>query len=87
MTRAIQNEPEDRQLRTPPTWARQGGRRTSRIRARRRGIVIAIALGAVVLGAAYLVSKPGSDKPARNGASAGSSYAEIESSCEFRQAS
>ena len=36
---------------------------TSWFRARRRSIVIAVALGAFVLGAAYLVSKPGSDKP------------------------
>ena len=49
-----------------------------RIRARRRTIVIAVALAALVLGAAYLVSKPGSDRPAANGAAAGPKHAEIE---------
>ena len=54
----------------------QVGRTTGR---RRRGIVIGVALAAFVLGAAYLVSKPGSDRPAANGPDAGSNFAEIES--------
>jgi CubicO group peptidase (beta-lactamase class C family) len=58
------------------------GRTTGRIRARRRSIGIAVTLAAFVLGAAYLVSRPGSDTPAANGAGAGSgsgsNFAEIE---------
>jgi CubicO group peptidase (beta-lactamase class C family) len=50
----------------------------SRVRARRRSIVIAVALAAFVLGAAYFVSKPGSKTPAANGADAGPRFAEIE---------
>jgi CubicO group peptidase (beta-lactamase class C family) len=50
-----------------------------RIRAQRRSIVIAVALAAIVLGAAYLVSKPGSGSPAANGADAGADFAAIES--------
>ena len=56
-----------------------GGRRTGRIRARSRSIIIAVVLGAFVLGAAYLVSRPGSDTPAANEAGAGPNYADIES--------
>jgi CubicO group peptidase (beta-lactamase class C family) len=55
------------------------GSTTGRIRGRRRSIVIAVVLGVFVLGAAYFVSKPGSDTPAANGAGAGPNYAEIES--------
>ena len=80
MTRAIQNEP-DRPTTTDAADVSETAavRTTGRLRSRRRSIVIAVALGAFVLGAAYLVSKPGSDKPAANGAGAGPSYAEIES--------
>ena len=79
MSPAVSNEPD-----TPTSTDRAdvktaGGRKTGRIRARRRSIIIAVALGAFVLGAAYLVSKPGSDTPAANGAGAGPKYAEIES--------
>ena len=35
------------------------GRTTGRVRARRRSIVIGVALATFVVGAAYLVSKPG----------------------------
>ena len=79
MRRTIQNEPDG------PTTANAAevgqtavGRTTGRIRARRRSILIALALAAFVLGAAYLVSKPGSDTPAANGAAAGAKHAEIE---------
>ncbi len=64
---------------SPEAGEPAAGRTTGRIRARRRSIVIAVALAALVLGAAYLVSKPGSDKPAANGPDAGSNFAEIES--------
>ena len=53
------------------------GRKTNQSHARRR-IIVAVALTALVLGAAYLVSKPGSDAPAANGADATPSFAEIE---------
>jgi CubicO group peptidase (beta-lactamase class C family) len=49
-----------------------------RIRARRRSIVIAVALAAFVLGAAYLASKPGSHAPTANGADTDLDFAEIE---------
>ena len=45
---------------------------------RRRGIVIGFALAAFVLGAAYFVSKPGSDAPAANGADAGDRFLDVE---------
>jgi CubicO group peptidase (beta-lactamase class C family) len=51
---------------------------TGRIRARRKSIVIAVALAALVLGAAYLVSKPGSETPAANGPVAGPNFSAIE---------
>ena len=80
MSPASQDEP-DRPATTDPAQMGEtaGGRTTGRLRARRRSIVIAVALGAVVLGAAYFVSKPGSDKPAVNGADVGPGYAEVES--------
>jgi CubicO group peptidase (beta-lactamase class C family) len=54
------------------------GHTRGRIRPRLRRIVTAVALAAFVLGAAFLVSKPGSDTPAANGADAGPNFAEIE---------
>jgi CubicO group peptidase (beta-lactamase class C family) len=54
------------------------GRLASGFRARRRSLVVAIALTGFVLGAAYLVSRPGSETPAANGADAGSAFGEIE---------
>jgi CubicO group peptidase (beta-lactamase class C family) len=77
--RAIQNEPErPATTNAPEADGPAVGRRLGRIRAHRRGIVIAIALAVLILGAAYLVSKPGSDAPAANGADAGPNFAEIE---------
>lgn len=78
MRRANQTESETPTT-TDSTGDAPGGRTTGRIRTRRRSISIALGLGALVIGAAYFVSKPGSDTPAANGAGAGSSYAEIES--------
>jgi CubicO group peptidase (beta-lactamase class C family) len=43
-----------------------------------RRAVVAVGLAAVVLCAAYLAAKPGSDSPASNGRAAGASFAEIE---------
>jgi CubicO group peptidase (beta-lactamase class C family) len=48
------------------------------IRARRRSIVIALTLAALVLGGAYFVSRPRSKRPAANGADTGARFAEIE---------
>jgi CubicO group peptidase (beta-lactamase class C family) len=77
--RAIQNEPDRPAATNAPEVAEPGvGRKMARVRARRRSIVIAVALVAFVLGAAYLVSKPGSDTPAANGAQVGPNFAEIE---------
>jgi CubicO group peptidase (beta-lactamase class C family) len=79
MRRAVQNEPDTRtSTNRADLTETAGGRRTGRIRGRRRSIVIAVALAAFVLGAAYLVSKPGSDTPAANGAAAGANFPEIE---------
>ena len=44
-----------------------------------RAIFVALGLVALVLGGGYLVSKPGSDAPAANGAGAGPRFARIES--------
>ena len=80
MRRAIQNESEGPTTTDPADVGdTAAGHKTGRIRARRRGIIVAVVLGALVLGGAYLVSRPGSDTPAANGAGAGSNYAEIES--------
>jgi CubicO group peptidase (beta-lactamase class C family) len=77
--RATQNEP-DRPATTNAAEVGETavGRTTGSSRTRRRSIVIAVALAALVLGAAYLVSKPGSDTPTANGADAGANFAEIE---------
>ena len=63
MRRAIRNEPEAPTAADSADVRETAAGSTGRFRARRRSIVIAVALGALVLGAAYLVSKPGSDKP------------------------
>ena len=79
MRRAIQNEKEGPTTDAANVRKTAAGNTTGRLRVRRRGIVTALGLGALVLGAAYLVSKPGSDRPAANGDGAGPNYAEIES--------
>ncbi|MET0884939.1 MAG: hypothetical protein ABWX92_00690, partial [Mycetocola sp.] len=64
--RAIRNRAE-RTTDTTDVDETAGVHTTGRIRARRRGIIIAVALGALVLGAAYVVTKPGTETPAANG--------------------
>src|SRR6266508_3860732 len=83
-TRVIQNEPEDpgsaRSSSAPPEEPHstdQAGR-MGRWSPRQRTIAIWAALAALVLGAAYLVTRPGSDTPAANGAGAGPEFAAIE---------
>jgi CubicO group peptidase (beta-lactamase class C family) len=83
-TRVIQNEPEDprsaRSSSAPPEVPHstdQAGR-MGRWSPRQRTIAIWAALAAVVVGAAYLVTRPGSDTPAANGAGAGPEFAAIE---------
>jgi CubicO group peptidase (beta-lactamase class C family) len=76
--RAIQNEPDGPATTNAPKVGTAVGRTIGRIRARRRSIVIAVALAAFVLGAAYVASKPGSHAPAANGADTGPNFAEIE---------
>ena len=78
MKRANQTESET-PTSTGSTGETAGRRTTGRIRARSRSIFIVLGLGALVIGAAYLVSKPGSDTSAANGAGAGTDFAEIES--------
>ena len=79
MRPATQNEPDRPAATNAPEVGETAVRRTmGRIRARRRSIVITVALAAFVLGAAYFVSKPGSDTPGANGADAGPNFAEIE---------
>src|SRR6266498_5597209 len=84
-TRVIQNEPEDprsaRSSSAPPEAEPHSTEQAglmSRWSPRQRRIAIWAALAAVVLGAAYLVSRPGSDAPAANGAGAGPEFAAIE---------
>jgi CubicO group peptidase (beta-lactamase class C family) len=77
MPRAIKNERAGPTTNTAevgePGVGMAGG-----LRARYRRIFIAFGLAAFVLGATYLVSKPGSGTPAANGAGADPKYAEIE---------
>jgi CubicO group peptidase (beta-lactamase class C family) len=83
-TRVIQNEPDDpaspRSSSAPteePHSTEQAGQ-MGRWSPRMRTIAIWAALAAVVLGGAYLVTRPGSDTPAANGAGAGPEFAAIE---------
>ncbi len=79
MRRAIRKKPDGPATTNAPEAGETAvGRTIRRIRARRRSIFIAVALAALVLGAAYLVSKPGSDAPTANGADARPAFAEIE---------
>jgi len=84
-TRVIQNEPEDprspRSSSAPPEAEPHSTEQAGwigRWSPRQRRIAIWAALAAVVLGAAYLVTRPGSDTPAANGAGAGPEFAAIE---------
>jgi CubicO group peptidase (beta-lactamase class C family) len=83
-TRVIQNEPEEPTTAEPSTPSPGDQRRppdpTSRMRrwTRYRRLAIWGVLAALVLGAAYLVTRPGSDTPVANGAGAGPEFAAIE---------
>src|SRR6266508_3162124 len=85
-TRAIQNEPEDprspRSSSAPPEEEEPHSTEQAgwigRWSPRQRRIAIWAALAAVVVGAAYVVTRPGSDTPAANGAGAGPEFAAIE---------
>jgi CubicO group peptidase (beta-lactamase class C family) len=84
-TRVIQDEPEDpasrRSSSAPPEARPQSTEQAAlmgRWSPRQRRIAIWAALAAVILGAAYLVTRPGSDTPAANGAGAGPQFAAIE---------
>src|SRR5215218_10317168 len=83
-TRVIQNEPGDpaspRSSSAPPEEphsTEQAGL-MGRWSPRQRRIAIWAALAALILGAAYLVSRPGSDAPAANGAGTAPEFAAIE---------
>ncbi len=78
MRRANQSESETPTT-TDATGDTAGSRLTGRFRSRSRSIFIALGLGALVVGGAYLVTKPGSGRPAANGAGAGANFADIES--------
>src|SRR6266511_3009249 len=84
-TRVIQNEPGDpasaRSSSAPPEAEPHSTEQAGwigRWSPRQRRIAIWAALAAVVLGAAYLVTRPGFDTPAANGAGAGPEFAAIE---------
>ena len=84
-TRVIQNEPEDpaspRSSSAPseePHSTEQAGLDETLESAAAEDRDLSGALAAVVLGAAYLVTRPGSDTPAANGAGAGPEFAAIE---------
>ncbi len=77
--RTHQDDPDGPTPNAPPVGESAAGRTIPRIGARGRRILGTIALAALVLGAAYVVSKPGSGTPTANGAAADSSFAEIES--------
>jgi len=84
-TRVIQDEPDERPA--PHPWAAPAagekpppdltGRRR-RWSARYWRIALWVMLAALVLGAAYLVTRPGSDAPAANGPGAAPKFAAIE---------
>src|SRR5215204_6381464 len=84
-TRVIQNEPEDprspRSSSAPPEAEPHSTEQAGwigRWSPRQRTIAIWAALAAVVLGAAYVVTRPGSDTPVATGAGAGPEFAAIE---------
>ena len=79
MRRTHQDDPDGPTPNAPPVGEPAAGRTIPRVGARSRRILGAFGLAALVLGAAYVVSKPGSETPAANGAAAASSFAEIES--------
>jgi CubicO group peptidase (beta-lactamase class C family) len=76
--RTTPNDPDGPAPNAPEPGEAVVGRKISRVRAPRRSILVALGLAALVLGAAYFVSKPGSDRPAANGAAAGPVFKEIE---------
>ena len=79
MRRTHQDDPDGPTPDAPLVGEPAAGRKFLHIGARGRRILGAVGLAALVLGAAYVVSKPGSETPAANGAAAASSFAEIES--------
>jgi CubicO group peptidase (beta-lactamase class C family) len=77
--RTHQDDPDGPTPNAPLVGERAAGRRIRRLGAPGRRILGTVALAALVLGAAYVVSKPGSETPTANGAAAASSFAEVES--------
>jgi CubicO group peptidase (beta-lactamase class C family) len=77
--RTHQDDPDGSTPNGPREGEPAAGRKFIRIGARGRRLLGAVALAALVLGAAYIVSKPGSETPTANGAAAASSFREIES--------
>jgi CubicO group peptidase (beta-lactamase class C family) len=77
--RRHQDDPDGSTPNAPLPGEAAVGRKIPRLRARGRSILGAVALAALVLGAAYIVSKPGSETPAANGAATPSKFAKIES--------
>jgi CubicO group peptidase (beta-lactamase class C family) len=77
--RTHQDDPDGPTPNAPLVGEPAAGRRIPRIGARRRRILGAFGLAALVVGVAYFVSRPGSETPTANGAAAASSFAEIES--------
>ena len=79
MRRTHQDDPDGPTPNAPRAGEPATGRRILGIGARGRRSLGAVALAALVLGAAYIVSKPGSGTPTANGTAAASSFEEIES--------
>jgi hypothetical protein len=77
--RTHQDDPDGPTPNAPRAGEPAAGRKILRIGARGRRFLGAVALAALVLGAAYIVSKPGSGTPTANGTAAASSFGEIES--------
>jgi CubicO group peptidase (beta-lactamase class C family) len=76
--RTNQIDPDGPTPNAPQPGEPAAGSKRNRLRAWGRSIVVAVALVVLVLGAAYLVSKPGSTTPAANGEAAGRDFAEVE---------
>ena len=79
MRRTDPDGPDDPTLNAPDLGEPAAGSSISRFRMRPRPFLWAVALIAVALAAAYLVSRPGSDASSANGAASDPRFAQIES--------
>ena len=79
MRRTIRDDPDGPAPNAPEPGEAVVGRKITGVRAPRRSILVAVGLAVLVLGAAYLVSKPGSTAPEANGPAPSTNLPDIES--------